>query len=458
MQKLLPLSYLLILITIISCNTSNTNEDATYFGGEIINPKNNFVLIHKDEVLIDSVALDANNRFLYKFKNFTPGLYHFNHEEYQYVFIEPTDSILFRLNTIDFDESLTFSGRGADKNNFIINTFLANERHGVKARKLYKLPAKKFCDRIAAELQQRLNMLDVYEERYEFSDAFKEVATTHIKYHYYKIKESYPKYNRKQADSIVPEEFYAFRKDINYNTHNLGSFYPFYEYMYALIDNLSNQKTKQINTSHNIYTSYKIKVDIIDSLVQNKASKNQLLKNTTLNYLSKVECKNYAQKILDKFKQYNTSNPNERQMTKLVGNISRLSKGNNLPDFNVISLQQETKNIKQLINKPTVIYFWTNKNPRHFKSSHLKAKQFEENSAYNFISISLDNDKEHWIDSSKKRTSSNEYIFETPYHTKEDLLIQNISKVYVLDKNSKILSSDLNMFDTKFIEKLNALK
>ena len=118
MRKLLPLSYLLVLITLFSCNKSNTIEDATYFGGEIINPKNDFVLIYKDKILIDSVILDQNNRFLYKFKNFTPGLYHFNHEEYQYVFIEPKDSILFRLNTIDFDESLTFSGKGADKNIF----------------------------------------------------------------------------------------------------------------------------------------------------------------------------------------------------------------------------------------------------------------------------------------------------------------------------------------------------
>jgi hypothetical protein len=458
MQKLLPLSYLLILVTLFSCNTSNTTKDATYFGGEIINPKNDFVLIYKDEVLVDSVSLDENNRFLYQFKNFTPGLYHFNHEEYQYVFIEPKDSILFRLNTIDFDESLTFSGRGADKNNFIINTFLANERHEAKARSLYRLPAKKFCDRISAELQQRLNMLDVYQERYEFSDEFKNVANAHIKYHYYKIKELYPIYNKQQADSIDVNEFYAFRKDINYNTGNLGSFYPFYEYMYTLIDNLSNHQLKHTNNSHDIYTSYNIKVNIIDSLVQNQASKNQLLKNTSLNYLSKVECKNYAEKILNKFKLHNTNSENEKQITKLVGNISRLSKGNHLPNFNVVSLNNETTNIKHLINKPTVIYFWTTKNPRHLKSSHLKAKQFEENSEYKFISISLDNNKGTWRNYSTKFNFENEYILEKPHHTKEDLLIQNISKVYVLDENSKILSADLNMFDTKFIEKLNALK
>ena len=458
MRKLLPLSYLLILITLFSCNNKNTIEDATYFGGEIINPKNDFVLIYKDEILIDSVTLDQNNRFLYKFKNFTPGLYHFNHEEYQYVFIEPKDSILFRLNTIDFDESLTFSGKGADKNNFIINTFLANENHEHKKRKLYQLPAKKFSERISKELEQRLNMLRMYEERYEFSEEFKEVANAHIKYHYYKIKELYPLYNKQQADSIIPSEFYAYRKDINYNTGNLGVFYPFYEYMYALIDNLSSQKLQKTTDNHNLFNNYNAKVDIIDSLVQNKTSKNQLLKNTALNYLSKTECKHNAQKILDKYKLYNTSAKNDKQITKLVNNINRLTKGNNLPDFNVVTLENETKNIKQLINKPTVIYFWTSKNPRHLRVSHLKAKQFEQESRYQFVSISLDNNKDLWMKYSNKLNLTNEYIFEKPYHTKEDLLIQNISKIYVLDENSIILSSDLNMFDTKFLQKLNALK
>ncbi|MGB0897163.1 MAG: TlpA family protein disulfide reductase [Flavobacteriaceae bacterium] len=458
MRYLLPLSYLLILTTFFSCKNDNISEDATYFGGEIINPKTNYVLIHKDEVLIDSVALDENNRFIYQFKNFTPGLYHFNHEEYQYVFIEPQDSIIFRLNTIDFDESLTFSGKGAHKNNFIINTFLANERHEVKARKLYKLPAKKFCDRISAELQQRLNMLDMYEERYEFSEDFIEVANAHIKYHYYRIKEQYPRYNKVQVDSIQEDEFYEFRKDIDYDSGNLGSFYPFYEYMYALIDNLSSQKIKQLNTQNDIYVSYNTKVNIIDSLVQNQSAKNQLLKNIALSYLSKVECKDYAQKILEQFKRINTDSKNEVQITKLVTNISRLSKGNNLPSFNVLNLDNETTNIQQLINKPTVIYFWTSKNPRHLKSSHYKAQHFQENSQFDFISISLDHDKHKWVNFTKNKGFKNEYIFETPYHTKEDLLIQNISKVYVIDENAKILSSDLNLFDTKFLEKLNNLE
>ena len=173
------------------------------------------MLLYKDEVLIDSIQLDDKNRFLHKFKDFTPGLYHFNHEEYQYVYIEPKDSILFRLNTIDFDESLTFSGKGAHKNNFIINTFLANENHSAKSDRLYKFSPKKFSTLISRELSQRINMLEQYKERYEFSDGFMHVANAHIAYHFYTAKERYPIYNKQQADSIDVKSFYDFRKNID---------------------------------------------------------------------------------------------------------------------------------------------------------------------------------------------------------------------------------------------------
>jgi len=458
MIKFLPLSYLLFLIAFTSCHENIETEDATYFGGEIINPKDDFVLLYKDDVLIDSVALDDKNRFLYKFNDFTPGLYHFNHKEYQYVYIEPTDSIVFRLNTIDFDESLTFSGKGAHKNNFIINTFLANERHDKEAYKLYKLPSEKFSTLISGELQQRLNILEQYKEKHSFSDDFNEVANAHIVYHFHALKERYPIYNKQQADSINKEEFYKFRENIDFNTGNLGSFYPYYEYLYALIDNLSAQRLKQHHHNENQLSSYNSKVDIIDSLVQNETLKNQLLKNTALNYLTNIKCKTKAKELLTYFNKHNTNIENKEKVTMLVKAIERLSVGNYIPDFNVTTIENETVAFKKTIHKPTVVYFWSSKNPRHLKSVHKRILQYSSNKYFNFVGVSLDNNKKDWKNYTLKLSLKNGYLLTDPKITKENLLIQNINKVYVLDKEAKILSSDLNIFDPHFVEKLNLLQ
>src|SRR5690606_1770533 len=55
-------------------------------------------------------------------------LYHFDHHpELQYVYLERGDSLMIRLNTEDFDESLIFSGKGEEINNFLIEMFLSAE-------------------------------------------------------------------------------------------------------------------------------------------------------------------------------------------------------------------------------------------------------------------------------------------------------------------------------------------
>ena len=127
-----------ILTTFLfSCNTSSNSKSNTYFGGEIINPKSNIVLLLKNEKVIDEILLDENNRFISEYPSLEEGLYTFKHgNEFQYIYFEPADSILIRLNTWDFDESIVFSGLGSSKNEFLINLFLQNEKEERSSRQL----------------------------------------------------------------------------------------------------------------------------------------------------------------------------------------------------------------------------------------------------------------------------------------------------------------------------------
>ncbi len=111
--------YLLFICTLVSCG--NDDEVYTYFGGQIVNPKHNYVVLYKNDNAFDSVKLDAHNRFSFRFDKLEGGIYKFsNQPEHQYIILEQGDSLLLRLNTMDFDESLVFSGKGAKKNNILI--------------------------------------------------------------------------------------------------------------------------------------------------------------------------------------------------------------------------------------------------------------------------------------------------------------------------------------------------
>ncbi|MBC8882761.1 hypothetical protein H9X57_03310 [Flavobacterium piscinae] len=45
-----------------------------------------------------------------------PGMYTFKYEpEYQYVYFDKNDSLMVRINPVEFDESIVYCGRGDEK-------------------------------------------------------------------------------------------------------------------------------------------------------------------------------------------------------------------------------------------------------------------------------------------------------------------------------------------------------
>ena len=113
----------LVILSFISCvSEKRTDDSRVYFAGEIVNPTTETVILYKGDSLIDSVSLDEQNRFVINLDSVEEGLHHFyHHPELQYVFLEKGDSLQIRLNTVDFDESLVFSGHGEEVNNFLLN-------------------------------------------------------------------------------------------------------------------------------------------------------------------------------------------------------------------------------------------------------------------------------------------------------------------------------------------------
>ena len=123
----------LLILFALGCATKNENSK-TFFGGKIINPKTKFVVLYSNDKVIDTLLLNHRNKFLATYDNLDEGLYYFEHgNENQYVYLEPKDSLMLRLNTWDFDESLVFAGEGAERNNILIDIFLEAENE----RKLF---------------------------------------------------------------------------------------------------------------------------------------------------------------------------------------------------------------------------------------------------------------------------------------------------------------------------------
>ena len=183
-----------VFLALLGCKEESDNTaDYAYFGGEIINPNTNYVVLSKNEAVIDTIKLDGRNRFLYKIEGLEQGLYTFRHGgEYQMILLEPKDSVLFRLNTLDFDESLVFTGVGDKKNNYLINEFLENEKEEKHVVRLCQLSPNAYEKHVDSLKTIKVNHLEHFKSKHKPSDLFLKIAQANINYNYYSNKEVYP--------------------------------------------------------------------------------------------------------------------------------------------------------------------------------------------------------------------------------------------------------------------------
>ncbi len=291
---------LLAALMLIACKKDVTHDNGEYafLGGEIINPNSAYLILSKFEKVLDTITLDDNNRFLYKIDNLDAGLYSFSYGgEFQLVLLESLDSIMFRLNTIDFDESLVFTGKGAKKNNYLINMFLETEVEEEKVLGLSQLLPEKFEARLDEIKEAKTKKLQAFNKKHSNSELFNKIAQANIDYNYYLSKEVYPfaYYGNNELKNLesLPEDFYSYRKDINYNNSLIKGYFPYYTFLRYHFNNLALTKHfEHSNESHFDRNSlcYNIdKVHLIDSLTTDDDIKNNLLYHNVIRYVNSTK-------------------------------------------------------------------------------------------------------------------------------------------------------------------------
>lgn len=462
-------------LTLVSCkkDTKVDEDDIAYFGGEVVNPLKDFVIISKYDKTLDTVTLDENNRFIYKVKPVESGLYTFRlwasqGLEYQMVLLEPQDSIMFRLNTMEFDETLVFSGKGAKKNNYLIDLFLEGEVEDQEVLGLCQLPVNEFSNRIDSIRNSKLDKLNTFITNHSVTPAFAEIAEANINYDYYLSKEVYPFVNyvnneRKTLESL-PDDFYNFRKDVNYDHKLVRDYFPYSSFLKYHFENMALAKyfEKSNDSIFNIKSlDYNlIRLNLIDSLVADKELKNTLLMEAAVEFITKSKNVDTFDPLLESFKSKCTNNHQQEYVSNLVGSLKDLKPGNKIPDVLITDFRDNQKSIKSLITKPTVIYFWSTAYRTHI-DSHNKAKELKlKYPEVDFISININvenNKLWHKIIRDNNYDLKREYKFNNPKSARHQLAIYPINKVMILDKNAEIVNAHTNMFYIGFEEELLGL-
>ncbi len=442
----------IIVILAISCKT-NKEEITNYFGGEIINPKSDHVLFLKDDKVIDTLFLDENNRFINKYESLD-GLYTFKHgNEFQYIYMEPADSILVRLNTWDFDESLVFSGKGSNKNNYLISLFLQNEKEEMEMYPYFSLNPSDFQFKLDSLAKARTVVYNEFaKNETEISEGLHNLIHTAIHLPLYRLNEIYPLYNKYDTKSdeypVVPDSFYTYRNDVSLNEANLISYYGYQNYVISHLYNLSYALKENDSTKDDIT------INILNAIVDNvelESFKNTLLKKITVdNFLKSSSTCTINEQALSLFLDNCTDDELIGQVKNLVRDTEFVVGDEPLHNFEILSYDNQILDINSIIeNKNSMIYFWTTE---HIPPDYLLKRIHNLERDYpdiEFIGINIQSSSEDVLNepSLKKLDIHKQYKLTTDSYA-NNYITSNYPRIIIVN-NKGIVKNGFTLFGSK---------
>lgn len=452
------LSFLFVSFT--SCNKKFDNDDYTaYFGGEVINPINPYIILSRDSKVIDTIRLKENNTFFAKFDSLTPGLYTFSHEpEYQYVYFDKNDSLMVHINSKEFDESIMFCGRGDEKNNFLMNVFLKNEKDKEAVFEQFDYDIKKFNQKIDSSYSAMQHYYKTRKEKIKWSEEFDVYAQASINFPYYTKKELYPMVHKNRTGNDIfeklPKNYYSYRKKIDFNNYELTSYAPFVQYLSQLLNNLGAISYHNHFSLDDLALKTNInKLKIADTLIKNQKVKNSILNNIAYMYLLEDQNMYNKQRFLTTYFKYSTDKSQENEIIEIGNAIQFLKPGNTLPDVCFTDTDNNIISLSELPLKNTVFFFWSVDAYSHLLAVHKKAKMYHAKYPnYNFIGVNLDSNQKKW----KENLYNLNYDGITELRCTEfnDLktkwAILKIHRAIVLNNEGTIKNAFTNMFNVDF--------
>ena len=452
------------LFLLSSCSEKYSSKNFTaYFGGEVQNPQNPYIILYKDTKIIDTLVLDENNRFFKEYDSLVPGLYSFVHEpEYQYVYFEKNDSILVSINAQDFDESIVFTGRGEQKNNFLMEMFLRNQRDWDNLLNIIDKNTVQFQKAIDEVHDTNIKYYQDKKSYIKWSQDFEIYAKAALDLPYYSKKEVYPVVHQiRTGNDIVeqlPTDYYSYRKNIDFNNVLLSAYSPFVKYLSYMLNNMA------VINYHNHFSDQDLslktninKMNIADTLIQNAKVKNTILNNIAFTYL--LEDQNMAknQKFMEVYNRFSTDKSQRNEITKIGSAIQLLKNNRSLPEVSLRSVDGKTVSSEIFPKGKTVIFFWTDNAQNHMVQAHKKAADLKKKyPAYNFIAVNLDNNGAKWQQILVKNNFQNVTEFQCVNFDdlKYKWAITKIHRTIILDENGNIKNAFTNLFNNDIEEYL----
>jgi len=456
MRKNSKMKFLKLIIVVIilffssSCNQDNQNS-SFFLGGEIINPSSGYVNFYYNNIKIDSIELDSNNKFFKKIEDIKPGIYRIEHlPENQNIIVENGDSLWIRVNVEDFKESLTFSGKGSSKNNFLVDMSILDESEIGYISEIYSQESDVFRNAIDSLMNEKENIWEIFNSSGKPKSLSRNITKASIKYNYFNKLERYALLRGKDWSDTKREEFFSYRDKMDLNDSDLSLFEPYITYLM----NYFNEKTlgsgkayfyEKNNTDFNIK-----KLLIIDSQITDQSLKNNLARATAIEEILNFKNNDYHKEFIDYYTYVNSSEQYLDEITKLYNDIEKMKKGNSLPNIEIIDYNGDIKSSSiELRGSKSLIYFWSQTQMNHYRRTIRRIEELKESYPdYRFIGICIQpyTDMVSQAQNILNLDLSNQFSFRDFERSSKNWVLTYLNKTIIIDKKVNIIDGFTNLF------------
>ena len=307
----------LLLFLISSCS----NDEKTFLAGKILNKTSNHISVYKGNKLINKTNIDSVGVFNIFLDSIDSGLYNFYHEpEFQYLIIDKNDQLQIRLNTLDFDESLVYTGPGSSKNNFLMDVFLRNELDELNINSKFDLDLNNFKQLVDSLYQRQLFFFNDFIKTNKISISSNEIIKSAILYPYISKFHSYViRNNINMIDQgLLFEEF---NSDIKFNIDALGYFKPYIDFLYLdIYNNVKNENNYKNTLDFNIK-----RLLVTDKIVKSELVKSRVLRFHAIGFLLQRENDSINNKFLESFFRISKNKLINKEISKLYIDLKNSS-------------------------------------------------------------------------------------------------------------------------------------
>jgi peroxiredoxin len=229
-------------------------------------------------------------------------------------------------------------------------------------------------------------------------------------------------------------------------------------YLSHLLDNLGSVKYHNHFSNIDLALTTNInKLNIADTLIRNEKVKNNILNTIAFSYLLEDQNMVNNQKFLEIYRKHSTDNSSKNEILKIENAIKLLKVGNQLPEVNLVSKDGVTVSSNSIMNKKTVLFFWTKEALTHLAAAHKKVLALKLlHPEYQYIAVNLDEDHKSWVNllSNYKFTGVQEYRCVNFEDIKAKWAIMKIHRTLILEGDGKIKDAFTSLFDVGFEDKL----